>query len=98
MAGTDGSIHAAQKRRLGIEEKIVGRESDPQPAFWPAGPARKRVRRLKACPTSPLFDGPIMEQVGFELDGPHFDLLDRKFEPELLGVELLLRFVCTALI
>ena len=29
-----------------------------------------------------------MEQIGFEIEGPHFDLLDGKFEPERFGVEL----------
>ena len=31
-----------------------------------------------------------MEQIGFEIQGPHLDLLDRKFEPENLGIELCL--------
>jgi hypothetical protein len=28
-----------------------------------------------------------VEQIGLELDGPHFDCLDRKFEPESLRIE-----------
>ena len=43
-----------------------------------------------ACPTSLLLAGPIMEQIGFEIQGAQFDLLDRKFEPERLRILLLL--------
>src|SRR5215469_3188682 len=31
---------------------------------------------------SKLLDGPIIEQIGFEIEGPQFDLRDGKFEPE----------------
>ena len=34
------------------------------------------------------FDGPIVEQIGLDVDGPQFDLLQSKFEPERLRVEL----------
>jgi hypothetical protein len=33
------------------------------------------------------FDGPIIEQIGLEIEGPQFDLLDRNFEPESLRIE-----------
>jgi hypothetical protein len=38
-----------------------------------------------------MFGGPIGEQIGLEIGGSRFDLLDRKFEPERLGLELFLR-------
>ena len=45
---------------------------------------------LSQSPLATLFDGPIMEQIGIEIQGAYFDLLDRKFEPERLRVILLL--------
>jgi hypothetical protein len=43
-----------------------------------------------ACPTSLLFDCPFMEQIGVEIQGAQFDLLERKFEPERRRVVLCL--------
>ena len=37
-----------------------------------------------------VFDGPIVEPIGFEIQGPRRDLLERKFERESLGIELFL--------
>ena len=74
------------------EQNTGGKTAGATPAKTAAGTRGKQlaISAGSACPTSLLFDGPFMEQIGLEIQGAQFDLLDRKFEPERLRVVLLL--------